>query len=388
MHRLLHLLPLHLLLLAACQEREVPAPRAQVRDTLARVDPSELLGCAPLFETFEERPRTSVELHVDRRGTAWLAYDARSQERPGVYLASNATGTWKVELVHGLPNAWVDDLQLDATGQPHVLYTDMTHSRVLYATRAPGQGWRVHSLGEGHGEALAIDARGVVHLVHRSREGAVYVRRAPDGGVSTETVDPLTEPSRISLALDGEGRVHVAYVASRATQLFHAVREGSAWRRTLVATRAGAESFQGVDLALTPGGEPALAWVTSGDVLHLAEREGGLWHMAPVLEHVDYLRKVSLAIDAGGNHHVGYMRGDYSAAYATDREGPWRHLSLLASSFAPASLALTPSGQPTLGVLSSARGVVGLARPCPFHVSRPPVETRPGAPTTRGLAAP
>jgi hypothetical protein len=276
----------------------------------------------------------------------------------------------------------VDDLQVDADGLPHLLYTDLALARVLYATRARDGGWRLQPIGEGHGEALAVGARGVLHLVHRSREGgAVYVRRDPDGRVSAEPVDPLTAPSHISLALDGAGRVHVAYTASRATQLFHAVREGAGtWRRTLVATRAGAETFHGVDLALTPGGEPAVAWVSSGDVLHLAEREGGRWRVAPVLERVDYLRKVSLAVDAGGNHHVGYMREDYAAAYATDREGPWRHLPLQASSFAPASLALTPAGQPTLGILSPAGGRVGLARPCPFHVQR--------APSTRGLAAP
>jgi hypothetical protein len=158
------------------------------------------------------------------------------------------------------------------------------------------------------------------------------------------------------------------------------VRGVSGWRRALIATRPGTATFQGVDLAFSPGGEPAVATVTTGDTLYLAEHTGGTWSMAPVLTGVDYLREVSLAIDAGGNHHVGYMREDYAAAYATDREGPWRHLPLQASSFAPASLALTPAGQPTLGILSPAGGRVGLARPCPFHVQR--------APSTRGLAAP
>lgn len=390
MYRILRsLLPHLLLLLAACQERSAPAPRAEGRGgaPLLRSGAGELLGCAPLLEAFEEHPQTSVELHVDRRGTPWLAYDVRGRERPGVYVASNSTGTWRAELVHGLPNAWVDDLHVDAHGVPHVLYTDMSAPRVMYATRAPGRPWVIQSIGEGYGEALTIDARGLVHIVHRTREGgSVYVRRAPEREGSTEVVDRLTRPSHISLALDGEERVQVAYIASRSTQLFHAVRVGpEEWRRTLVATRVGEETFHGVDLALGPRGEPVVAWVTSEDVLYLAEHTGGTWRTAPVLERVDYLRKVSLAIDAGGNHHVGYMHTDYSAAYATNREGPWRHLPLLAASFAPASLALTPAGQPALGVLSSSKGLVGVARPCPFHALRP---RTPGAPSTRGLAAP
>jgi hypothetical protein len=333
-----------------------------------------------------------VALHVDRKGTAYLAYDVREGSAAGVHLASDASGSWKVEPVARVANVWVDDVQTDAAGGLHLLYTDLSTARVVHAQRPPGGTWTSSVVGQGHGAALAIDAEGTLHAVLRTNEptGSRYARR--EGGTwRSEPVDPVTAPTHVSLALDAAGRVHLAYVGSRATQLFHAVRGPSGWRRTLVATRPGTAAFQGVDLAFTPRGEPAVATVTSGDTLYLAERSGGIWRMAPVLTGVDYLREVSLAIDAGGNHHIGYMRGDYSAAYATDREGPWRHVPLLASSFASASLALTPASQPVLGVLSSSKGVVGLARPCPSHASRahraPPV-LLPSAPTTRGLAAP
>lgn len=409
-HRFTCLIPCVLLLLAACQETSAPAipppassaPRAsetlELRPIPASLSDasgaygSELRGCTPVIELFDAHPQTSMALHVDRKGTAYLAYDVREGGSAGVHLASDATGSWKVEPVTRLANVWVDDVRTDAAGGLHLLYTDLSTTRVMHAVRPPGGTWTSSVVGKGHGAALAIDAEGTLHAVLRANEatGSRYARR--EGGTwRSEPVDPGTVATHVSLALDAQGQVHLAYVGSRATQLFHAVRSASGWRRTLVATRPGTATFQGVDLAFTPPGEPAVAAVTTGDTLYLAERAGGTWRMAPVLTGVDYLREVSLAIDAGGNHHVGYMRGDYSAAYATDREGPWRHLPLLASSFASAPLALTPASQPVLGVLSSSKGVVGLARPCPSHASRAhraPPTLLPSAPTTRGLAAP
>lgn len=409
-HRLTPLIFTAMLLLASCQETIDPGVLAasaysvplaseplEMRSTLASLPDAsaqggELQGCTPVIEFLDAHPQTSVALHVDRKGTAYLAYDVREGSTAGVHLASDASGSWKVEPVARLSNAWVDDVRTDAAGGLHLLYTDLSTMRVVHAFRPPGGTWTSSVVGPGHGAALAIDAEGTLHAVLRTHEatGSRYARRER-GAWRTEPVDPGTVPTHVSLALDAEGRVHLAYVGSRATQLFHAVRGASGWRRTLVATRPGTATFQGVDLAFTPRGEPAVAAVTSGDTLYLAERAGGTWRMAPVLGGVDYLREVSLAIDAGGNHHVGYMRGDYSAAYATDREGPWRHVPLLASSFASASLALTPASQPVLGVLSSSKGVVGLARPCPSQASRAHRALpflRPSAPTTRGLAAP
>ncbi len=405
-HHRIRLIPYVLLLLAACQETTapgVPPPASsasrpsepmEVRFTPASLSDasaygSELQGCTPVIELLDARPQTSVALHVDRQGTAYLAYDVREGGAAGVHLASDASGSWKVEPVARLANVWVDAVRTDAAGGLHLLYTDLSTTRVVHAQRPPGGTWTSSVVGQGHGAALAIDAEGTLHAVLRTHEptGSRYARRA-GGAWRSEPVDPSTAPTHVSLALDAKGRVHLAYVGSRATQLFHAVRGASGWRRTLIATRPGTATFQGVDLAFSPGGEPAVATVTTGDTLYLAEHTGGTWSMAPVLTGVDYLREVSLAIDAGGNHHVGYMAGDYSASYATDREGPWRHLPLLPSSFAPASLALTPASQPMLGVLSPSRGVVGLARPCPSRALRflPPMEF--AAPTLRGLSAP
>lgn len=407
-----HLLPGLLLALTACRETSTPTTPLRTlqpshTDPLARASEpwtpvsadsstessaygGELRGCTPIIELLEAHPQTSVVLHVTRRGTAYLAYDVRERGMAGIYLASDATGSWMAEFVTRTASAWVDGLQTDASGGLHLLYTDVATSRVMYAQRKPGGAWSTSAVGQGHGAALVIDAAGTVHVVHRSPEatGARYARRV--GGVwLSEPVDAATASSHVSLALDGQGRPHVAYVGSRSTQLFHAVRDEHGWTRTLVANRPGSATFQGVSLAFGPGDAPAMAAVTTEDRLYLAERTRGTWHMTPVLEGVDYLRAVSLAIDAGGNHHVGYMRGDYAAAYATNREGPWRHLPLLASSFAPASLALTPASQPVLGVLSSAKGVLGLARPCSSRAARPLAPpSRPSAPTTRGLAAP
>ncbi|XXF77482.1 hypothetical protein P2318_31180 [Myxococcaceae bacterium GXIMD 01537] len=410
--RFLHILTLQVVLLAAaCQDTHTPvvpppvlsypavvagSPRGPLTPLLSRTDPrsggDELQGCTPLIEFLLEYPQTSVALHVDRKGTAYLAYDVRDDGSAGIHVATDADGTWKVEPVARLANVWVDDIQTDPAGGLHLLYTDVSTGRVVHASRPPGGAWTSSAVGQGHGAALAIDEEGTIHVVHRSPDatGSRYARRV-GGTWRSEPVDPVTAPTHVALGLDRQGRVHLAYVGSRATQLFHAVRGPQGWTRTLIANRAGQATFQGVDVAFAPGDEPAVAYVSSGDTLYLAERGGGTWRTAPVLENVDYLREVSLAIDAGGNHHVGYMRGDYSAAYATDREGPWRHLPLLASSFAPASLALTPSSQPVLAVLSSSRGVVGLARPCPSRASRSERALpwlQPSAPTTRGLAAP
>ncbi|RPI53225.1 MAG: hypothetical protein EHM56_07480, partial [Chloroflexi bacterium] len=121
-----------------------------------------------------------------------------------------------------------------------------------------------------------------------------------DGGV---------EPS---LALDAEGRPHVAYGGNLAGTyeygLKYARHDGSAWQIEMVDDSVSPGWHN--SLALDSLGNPHIAYHDPGEALMYAHYYSGSWHIQAVESGADLGEKASLALDSANLPHIAYW--DYT----------------------------------------------------------------------------
>src|SRR5262245_29175674 len=132
-------------------------------------------------------------------------------------------------------------IAVDRSGGVHIAYAAGPSVGLQYARRA-GQGWQVESVGApddpgpdiagfpwDRKPAIAVDARGAVHIIYSTSAGIRHAVRGA-GIWTTETLDPAGHgSSAIAIA---PGAVHVAYTASDG--LRHATGGGGSWTIDLV----------------------------------------------------------------------------------------------------------------------------------------------------------
>jgi len=155
-------------------------------------------------------------LKIDQSGKRHLVYVRRTGSAPGLYYATDRSGSWRTTRLTSAPDVESPRLVLDSTRHVHVAYVraSLTLSRVLYVTNATGP-WVTSTVS------------------------------APAGGSGPE------------ITLDGAGRPVVAYVAARPYE------GGAAW----VAERAGTIWVRSAAIVDQMAGRPGLA--LDGAALHL-----------------------------------------------------------------------------------------------------------------------
>ncbi|MCP3098684.1 hypothetical protein LZ198_07315 [Myxococcus sp. K15C18031901] len=121
-----------------------------------------------------------------------------------------------------------------------------------------------------------------------------------------ERVDvPGTDFSSPSVAVDGEGRPHVAYYDANQKRLTHAVRSASGW--VLETVDASADVGTGASMVLDAQGHPHIAYRdTTNQDLKYARWTGTEWSLQRVDSTDDVGGTPALALDAQGRPHISY----------------------------------------------------------------------------------
>jgi hypothetical protein len=179
---------------------------------------------------------------------------------------------------------------------------DRTWTTTDFETETPG---RVPSVG--------VDRSGVPHIAYQDGYDLRHTTRRPDGTWATTTVDTLTGP-KISLGLDGEGGVHIAYEHRGLTrELRHAERRADGtWTTTVVAVAdEGHLIGWGAALAVDRRGGVHIAYAERpGPALQYAHRPPGEeWELAVIDADAAFATGMTLDIDDTGGVHVGYHVG-------------------------------------------------------------------------------
>jgi hypothetical protein len=203
-------------------------------------------------------------------------------------------------------------------GAPAIAYRDGDARVLKYAARSAAGVWSIETPPGSEsdiGVAMAIDAEGVVHVVHRicrsARScGVEYLRRA--GTWSAEDIDVPEDSisgSFPSIALGG-GAVHAAYYHTSEGDLRYARRGAVGWTSDLVdATRyTGQFTSIGVDAA----GTVHIAYhdpIDEFDLEH-ASLSGGAWDLSTIDAEGYTGADTSMVVDQANGVHISYV--DYT----------------------------------------------------------------------------
>lgn len=292
-----------------------------------------------------------------------------------------------------LPNpALAPDLGMavDFGGRPHVVYWDSGSYTVRYVTReneswGPPESLGSTDAGGGH-ESIAIDGRGVPHVVFLNSEGDLVYATKPGVSWSFNVAAAGADlASATAVVVDAAGNPRIAYADD--TGLHFVERVSGNWSApTPIDTGPGAYE---IGIALDSFGNPHLSYQNSSTTdLKYATRVGGTWVTSVVATTGVVGRYNDLAIDRFDVPHIAYSDETNSKVWHTCKSGGfWGDEDLGAAAGLPMGLAIGAdvAGNPAIAYCSPERhlkfafsGGTGVASPllstCTFEVVQNPTK--------------
>lgn len=249
----------------------------------------------------------------------------------GLVYATFDGSDWVSETVYdevSVSNVEFADLVLDTDNNPYILFYSLpTGLRLAYKS---GGSW-------------------VTKLVD------------DDGSIVDE------DGNRAALAIDGSGRLHVAYHDLSSNSLVYAWRdigdENGNWVYETVYTTEDGTGWV-PDITLDPLGNPHISFVTCDDSsLNYAYKEDGTWHIESVGDSADY--GTCIALDSAGNPHIAYISSEgVKIKYATRTAQGWQSPGCISGGLGGFnSISLAPDGNdaPHLVYWNSSTGTLSYA---------------------------
>jgi hypothetical protein len=175
-------------------------------------------------------PSWMADLRVDARGIVHLAYNT-SGDLPdaGVHYGRRDGEGWSFEHLAGPTSISRVSLALDAEDRPHLAWYQQETGSLHYGRR-DGDGWWIETVDDdgdvGWNPSLALDPGGHPQITYGLRDQSAlrHARRLGPGAWEISVVDAGPSAGRwSSLAIDADGRPHVAYSDAEAMRLKYAV---------------------------------------------------------------------------------------------------------------------------------------------------------------------
>ncbi len=186
----------------------------------------------------------------------------------------------------------------------------------------------------GSDTAIALDSNNKVHIAYfdvtNKRLKYVTNSSALQGWVTTEieTFASITQDRAISIAIDGNNKVHIAYFDSPNQDLKYATNTSGAWVAATVDSTGNIGRFPSIVIDSSN-----YAHIAYGDrtnlALKYATNASGAWVTANVDASGRMAQYNSIAKDSNGKLHISYAHydavgtGDMDLKYATNTSGAW-----------------------------------------------------------------
>ncbi|HWG90754.1 MAG TPA: hypothetical protein VNZ52_07915 [Candidatus Thermoplasmatota archaeon] len=251
--------------------------------------------------------------------------DRAPSGKVAVYYSWRTGLSWERVLVS--EQAWPGDLLLDSLGRAHIVHNGV--AGIVYATYRGGVLTQevAKSPAPTRDVSLALDAQGRPHVAYGNKhtDAVEYAYRNPATGAWTvETVPGFYDAgnTQITLRLDSQGRAHVAYdMASNVNPgTWYALRSpGGAW----TAEKLGPDCGYAAALALDAQDRPHMACSHEGRGLYYVTRTSATspWTYERVDAGFRRGMEPDLVLDAQGRPHISYAHG-YNPGWPDDPTGP------------------------------------------------------------------
>ena len=264
---------------------------------------------------------------------ASLALD--SADRPHISYYDSSNGDlkyarydgleWHIEIVDSEGDGkYSTSLALDVTDHPHISYIAFQSDdhELKYAWHN-GVDWHVEVVDtDGMGDTMLVldekDQPHIAYLVFSSGSYDSKLKYAWRDGTNWHNDMIEYYADSVSLALDGMGRPHIAYIMN---DYFHGIwsslgyvwNDGTSWHSETIENSysyLGLVELSSLSLALNGAGQPCTSYSNPpGGDLKYAWRDGTGWHIETVDSQGDDLGATSLALDGVDRPHISYQAG-------------------------------------------------------------------------------
>ena len=299
------------------------------------------------------------DLAVDAQGRPHVVY--QDADNWSVKYAVKTLGSWVVETIPSTVGVfgYALSLTLDSNGDPHLIYWRLASTDTIYYVHKSLGVWStpervIAGANVGPDLSLRLDANGYPHVVYVDGSAIKYTNRttgmwlAP-GSVEVIDADLGGVPGHNGLAIDSQGRPHVAYGDAIGLHgcVRYAVRNAGAWTVTAIDTTNGIGGT--ISLALDQKDHPHASYNLSGALTalrHAYDLGSGF-----VIENVDSTDTTEtwIAIDAQDGVHISYLDETHGALkYAKKTGSTWSKEFVDAVGYVGcySNIALDPEGVP------------------------------------------
>jgi hypothetical protein len=286
-------------------------------------------------ETAESVNESSTGLAVDSADGLHLSYQTWSDtDGDSLAYATYAGGSWFTETVDDyLEPGQFNDIAVDGSGVPHIVYYEEVYYQPKYATDATGA-WVTEAIegvaaSAGTFCSIALDSLDGVHISYcDAGSRAVTYATNTSGAWVTEVVDDDvgSNGGRTSIAVDPGGHAHISYNADG--DLRYATNASGSWVTQDVDTASVVFGCTGI--AVGPSGRADISYrdaASGNQALKHATNASGAW-VTETLDTSQYSvgSTNAIVLDSFGHVHISYGRYDgsgFDLNYVSDSSGGW-----------------------------------------------------------------
>ena len=221
---------------------------------------------------------------------------------------------------------------VDINGKVHVLLVDYNYGiRLKYTDDVSGSWSAPYTIDQcvGSTPVIVTDSNGYSHVLYAQQNSSLmYATNAGGSWVNTTIfTNPAGAHYDISMALDHNNKVHIAFTPYLSYMVKYATNVGGSWTIQNVTQGANSESLPAI--AIDSNNKVHIACSSFGTIKGLVYHENttGTWSttlVSPSLG-IDF---ISMCLDHNDKAHIAWMAAYNTTRYATDAGGSWQNATI------------------------------------------------------------
>lgn len=246
-------------------------------------------------------------------------------------VAAAPTG-WNEQKLTGDIAPQMTSTAVDINGKVHILMVDYNYGiRLKYTDDVSGSWSAPYTIDQSVGSTPVIvtDSNGFSHILYAQQNNSLmYATNAGGSWVNTTIfTNPAGAHYDISMALDHNNKVHIAFTPYLSNMVKHATNAGGSWTIENVTQGSNVESLPAI--AVDSNNKVHIACTSFGTIKGLVYHANttGTWSttlVSPSLG-IDF---ISMCLDHNDKAQIAYMTTYNKTRYATNAGGSWQNTTV------------------------------------------------------------